>query len=282
MSDAPDRAEKDIRLVPVPPGGPARRTLLDGRTWLRYSVSVWDDIVKSKDERSYKHPAMFPRALTDRLIEVFGFVRHGLILDPFMGSGSTMCSAYAYNLPSVGFEISREYVLLTRQRLAEIGGGEAENYPVIIQDDSGKLLRYVQPETVSLCVTSPPYWDILNQRRTADSKPIRNYGSNLHDLSSIKDYGRFLDALQGVFSQVYTTMVPGAYCVVVVMDIRKKADFFPLHMDLSLKLREVGFTLDDIIVWDRRQEYNNLRPLGYPYVFRVNKVHEFLLIFQKR
>jgi hypothetical protein len=49
-----------------------------------------------------------------------------------------------------------------------------------------------------------------------------------------------------------------------------------------LKLREVGFTLDDIIIWDRRREYNNLRPLGYPTVFRVNKVHEFILIFQKR
>ena len=53
-------------------------------------------------------------------------------------------------------------------------------------------------------------------------------------------------------------------------------------MDITTKLREIGFTLDDIIIWDRRQEYNNLRPLGYPNVFRVNKVHEFILIFQKR
>jgi hypothetical protein len=35
-------------------------------------------------------------------------------------------------------------------------------------------------------------------------------------------------------------------------------------------------------VWNRQAEYNNLRPLGYPAVFRVNKVHEYLLIMQKR
>jgi hypothetical protein len=46
-------------------------------------------------------------------------------------------------------------------------------------------------------------------------------------------------------------------------------------------MQELGFIYDDLILWDRRQEYNNLRPLGYPYKFRINKVHEFLLIFQK-
>ena len=65
------------------------------------------------------------------------------------------------------------------------------------------------------------------------------------------------------------------------MDLRKKNFFYPLHIDISSIMNTIGFVLDDIIIWDRRQEYNNLRPLGYPYVFRVNKVHEFLLIFKK-
>ena len=37
----------------------------------------------------------------------------------------------------------------------------------------------------------------------------------------------------------------------------------------------------DLIVWDRRWDYNFLRPLGYPAVFRINKIHEYILIFQK-
>jgi len=46
-------------------------------------------------------------------------------------------------------------------------------------------------------------------------------------------------------------------------------------------MQAIGFIYDDIIIWDRRHEYNNMRPLGYPAVFRVNKAHEFILIFQK-
>ena len=47
-------------------------------------------------------------------------------------------------------------------------------------------------------------------------------------------------------------------------------------------MSEIGFELEDIMIWDRQHEYNNMKTLGYPYVFRVNKVHEFMLIFWKR
>jgi len=65
------------------------------------------------------------------------------------------------------------------------------------------------------------------------------------------------------------------------MDIRKGCEFFPFHSDLATEMQRIGYIFDDIIIWDRSLEYNNLRPLGYPAVFRVNKVHEYLLIFQK-
>ena len=65
------------------------------------------------------------------------------------------------------------------------------------------------------------------------------------------------------------------------MDIRKKDKFFPLHIDLTISLQSIGYLLDDIIIWDRQSEYNNMRPLGYPYKFRINKVHEYVLIFIK-
>jgi len=65
------------------------------------------------------------------------------------------------------------------------------------------------------------------------------------------------------------------------MDIRKKNRFYPYHADFAQRMEEIGFVFDDLIIWDRRHEYNNLRPLGYPSVFRINKVHEFILIFQK-
>jgi DNA modification methylase len=252
---------------------------LDGKTWLRYSISIWDD-VKTSEERAYGHPAMFPCAMTDKLLEIFNRGR-GIVLDPFMGGGSTICSAYSKDMPSVGFELSGEYLELTKKRLEGIQGAP-EYYPRLINDSSSNILQYLAPESVGFCVTSPPYWDILSQKHTADGKTIRNYGNDPDDLGNIERYDDFLGRLQAIFQKVYVALEARAYCIVVVMDIRKKSVFYPLHMDVTGKMLEIGFTFDDIIIWDRRQEYNNLRPLGYPSVFRINKVHEFILIFQKR
>jgi len=254
---------------------------LDGRTWLRYSISIWDDLVKTPEERRFGHPAMFPIALTDRLVRIFYRGRSGLILDPFLGSGSTVCSAYRKGIPSAGFELVPEFLEMTRRRLSQIEGPR-ECYPQLYQVDCRFLADYLAPESVGLCITSPPYWNILRQRRSADGKPERNYGDILEDLGNIPDYRDFLGALGNVFKQVWPCLKPGAYCIVVVMDVRKGSTFYPLHMDLVPVMRGIGFELDDLIVWDRRQEYNNLRPLGYPYVFRVNKIHEFILIFRKK
>lgn len=90
-----------------------------------------------------------------------------------------------------------------------------------------------------------------------------------------------MNALAEIFRSVLVALKPRKYCVVVVMDLRKKDKFYPFHSDLARKMEEIGFLFDDLIIWDRRHEYNNMRPLGYPYVFRINKAHEYILIFQK-
>ncbi len=72
------------------------------------------------------------------------------------------------------------------------------------------------------------------------------------------------------------------YYILNVMDIRKNGDFYPLHHDASQVILEGGaMSLEDIIIWDRQIEYNSMRPLGYPYKFIINKVHEYLLVFRK-
>lgn len=254
-----------------------RANQLNGRDWLRYSISIWSDIRKTPEELALEHPALFPQALVERLLACFTHPADQIILDPFAGAGSTLLAACAAGRQAVGLELNPDYVALARRRLADAG----HTTFALHQADARRLLEHVAPASVDFCVTSPPYWDILRQRRTADGKKARHYGDGDGDLGSIDDYGRFLDELDLVFTAVHAALRPGAYCVVVVMDLRKKSRFFPLHADLATRMQEIGFVYDDLILWDRRQEYNNLRPLGYPYKFRINKVHEFVLIFQK-
>ncbi|MEM4204032.1 MAG: site-specific DNA-methyltransferase [Candidatus Methanomethylicaceae archaeon] len=258
---------------------------LDGATWTRYSISVWSDIRKTSEEISLKHPAMFPQALAGRLIECFS--RRGMtVLDPFLGVGSTLVAAKRLGRHGIGIELNPEYAEIAQRRLNTVSldqlwsPEELGSYKVIV-DDAHHLDRHVAPQQVDLVVTSPPYWDILLEKRTADYRPIRHYGGEERDLGKIRDYHRFLEALRRIFSKVLVALRPKGYCCVVVMDIRKQDRFYPYHSDFAEVMQDIGFKYDDLIIWDRRHEYNNLRPLGYPSVFRINKVHEYILIFKK-
>lgn len=250
---------------------------LDGATWLRLSLSVWRDIRKTPEEIALRHPAMFPKALAKRLIECFTTREDTTILDPFMGVGSTPIAAAELGKIGIGVELSEEYVLKAQQRPIEAGLPP----PRFIRDDARNLARHIAPESVDLVVTSPPYWDVLLRKRTADRKAVRHYGATVGDLGTISHYRQFLLAIQDIFGQVWVTLKQGKYCCVIVMDIRKGSRFYPLHMDVVDRLQRLPFLLDDIIIWDRTHEYNNLVPLGYPAVFRVNKVHEYIMIFRK-
>ncbi len=256
---------------------PPRCNDLDGKRWLQNSISVWSDLRKTAEEQRLKHPAQFPIALAERLIESFlPATGDHVILDPFCGSGSTLVAAQRRGKQGVGIELSAEYVQLVQQRLGLLDAGI-----VIHHASATELSQHIANESIDLCVTSPPYWNILGQKRTADYKTVRHYGNHDGDLGTFPEYEAYLDALADVFRQVFAAMKPGAHCCINVMDLRKKDRFYPLHSDLARCLETEGYRLDDLIIWNRQADYNSLRPLGYPAVFRINKVHEYILLMQK-
>lgn len=259
--------------------------VLDGKRWIQNSISVWSDVRKTAEETRLKHPAMFPIMLADRLIETFLDPEAETVLDPFLGSGSTVLAAAARGKVGIGLELSEAYVELANARLQALSssadGPPTATQSQVHQASAWNLKTLVADDSIDLCITSPPYWNILNQRRTADMKRTRHYGNLPGDLGTIEDYEDFLDSLTQILTAVFDTLKAGAYCCVVVMDLRKKNRFFPLHSDLAARLTQVGYLYDDLIIWNRQSEYNNLRPLGFPSVFRVNKVHEYILLMQK-
>lgn len=262
-----------------------RANKLDGKTWLRYSISIWNDIRKTAEEEVLGHPAIFPTQLVTRLIKCFTTDEDKVIFDPFVGVGSTVVAAHRLGKTGVGIDIEPNFVEKGLRRLGgvfdETGKLTQDTGSAIYCDDAKNLLKYVSPESVDMVITSPPYWDILMQKRTADYKKTRHYGEIKADLGKIQDYSEFLKELKGVFGLVYKVLKDGKYCCIVVMDLRKKDKFYPYHSDVTKFMAEIGFIFDDIIIWDRRLEYSNLRPLGYPSRFRINKAHEYILIFRK-
>jgi DNA modification methylase len=281
----------------------SRRTPLDGKTWLRYSISVWEDIEKSPEEKALRHPALYPSALVERLLDCYVW-QPGIVLDPFLGSGSSLLAALKKGHSGVGVEIVPDFARMALQRLKAsahpslFGDGqepvirlvtraERLSFPVdrqtliVVRDDARSLSAYLEEESVDFLVTSPPYWVIHRRPRTADAKKPRPYSDIPQDLGNVERYEDFLEQLGKIFAIAYRLLKPAAFCVVNVMDLRYGARFIPYHVDVLNLLVNQGFQPQDIIIWNRAREYNNLRPLGYPHKFIVNKVHEYLLVFRK-
>ena len=262
-----------------------RMNNLTGKEWLQYSFSIWRDIVKTSAERATKHPALFPQALVERLIKLYLRDPGSVVLDPFMGIGSTMLAAMNQGMQGFGVDLSQEYYKISNKRISNFPPELQENSKIVLpktfNKDSRHLSDFIEANSVDLVVTSPPYWDILNQKRTADGKVIRNYSNDKSDLGNIADYEEFLQDLKLVFAEVYKVIKPGSRCISIVMDLRKKDKFFPLHEDQTRIMREIGFSLDEYVIWDRQRDYNNMKTLGYPYVYRFNRIHEFICIYKK-
>lgn len=80
------------------------------RAWFR---QIWDDI---SGEPKAGHPAPFPLALADRLVRMFSFVGD-TVIDPFVGTGTTMIAAARAGRNSIGVDIDPTYVRMAERRI---------------------------------------------------------------------------------------------------------------------------------------------------------------------
>lgn len=82
------------------------------RKWFRL---VWDDLPGASTR---KHPAPFPVELAERLIRMFSFAGD-TVLDPFVGTGTTMIAAARSGRNSIGIEVDPHYWKMASKRIAE-------------------------------------------------------------------------------------------------------------------------------------------------------------------
>jgi adenine-specific DNA-methyltransferase len=78
----------------------------------------WGSVWRFPIERERNHPAQKPEALMGQIVGISS--RHGdLILDPFMGSGTTLVSAKRYGRRAIGIELEEKYCEIAAKRLAQ-------------------------------------------------------------------------------------------------------------------------------------------------------------------
>ena len=93
-----------------------RRSTITRDEFLEYTRSVW--YMPAESAKKVKHPAPFPVELPYRLIKLYTFSSE-IVLDPFMGSGTTAIAALKTGRYFVGYEINPEYVKVAEERIRE-------------------------------------------------------------------------------------------------------------------------------------------------------------------
>jgi modification methylase len=133
--------------------------------------------------------------------------------------------------------------------------------------------------SVDLIVTSPPYW-VSPQDRLLAPALLKDRMD-----ATPADYPALLDLLARCFAECLRVLKPGGICCVNVASTIVKEQFFPLPYHLVSHLESVGFRVKDTIIWRRWRGWDHRGGIviqnPYPGYYRPNRVHEYVLIFEK-
>ena len=115
------------------------------KEWIKQQLGVWQVYYEGRDMRNKKvHPATFPIALSSKVISLFTHEGE-LVLDPFVGSGTTLVSARDLNRNAVGFDLKQEYVDVCNERLMSDTLFN-DSKQVAICDDALNIQEYLKSE----------------------------------------------------------------------------------------------------------------------------------------
>jgi DNA modification methylase len=263
---------------------------LSAKEWIKAQLGVWQFTYEKRDIRNKDiHPATFPIALAKRVIELFTH-KGELVLDPFVGSGTTLIAAQDLNRNAIGFDLQEKYIQLCDERLNSNSNLFTDSWQMAIQDDARNIKSWILPETVSLIWTSPPYANLLNRRRTNKSRrdrdngqlgKIEQYSQDKRDLGTLP-IEEFTLAIGDIFEDLLPLLRPKAHCVINVPDMWWENTRVTIHVSLIEEMRKRGYELRNIIIWDRTNVVNNIGIFGYPSNYiTMGVTFEYLLDFWK-
>jgi DNA modification methylase len=258
------------------------------KEWLKCQLGVWQFTYSGRDIRDKEiHPATFPISLARKVIELFTH-KGELVLDPFVGSGTTLVASQDLGRNSVGFDLQKKYINLAESRLKENTQLFSDAKQIAICEDALNISHYLPHESVSLIFTSPPYANLLNRKRKNKSRRNRNndqlgkieqYSQDQRDLGTMS-LEEYTVKMGDIFERLFPLMRPKAHCVINVPDMWWDNHRITIHVSLIEELRRRGYELRNIIIWDRTNIVNQIGIFGWPSNYiTMGVTFEYLLDF---
>jgi hypothetical protein len=259
---------------------------LDPRAWLKFQKSWFVHNPPPRRKDVARHPAKYPETLAQEFIEFFT-KRGQTVLDPMVGTGSTLVACLRSGRHGVGIDLNPTYVdlarLVTADEREKLGRSAAGLRADALQGDASRLADFNLPP-IDYVLTSPPYWDMLRARGARTQRGRRAspdldvfYSDDPADLGNIPDYDLFLRRLVAIYAGMRSALRPGAYLTVIVKNVKKGGRVYPLAWDLARHLSDT-YTLKDERIWC--QDDIRLAPYGLGNAWVSNTFHHYCLQFR--
>lgn len=200
------------------------------------------------------------------------------VLDPFLGSGTTLMECMRLERNGVGIELSAKVADIARANIEKDGSENGSSREILVGDSGNPdiLLELKRRGigSVQLIIMHPPYWDIIK------------FSEDSNDLSGAKSVENFLHMFGNIVENTYKILDKGRYLVLVMGDKYAKGEWIPLGFYAMNEVMKRGYSLKSIVVKNfnatkgkRVQEdlwrYRAL--VGGFYVFK----HEYIFLFRK-
>lgn len=263
---------------------------LNPTQWLKFQKSWFIHNPSPRKKEVLRHPAKFPETLAGEFIEFFS--KSGqVILDPMVGTGSTLIAALRLNRHSYGIELNQIYADIAQSRIKQertLGtSGQNNIIAEVINGDAMKidqLFKQYNIPKIHYVLTSPPYWNMLHARGAATQKERRTkpeldviYSEDPNDLGNISNYTDFLQSIFHVFQNIKPFLHRNAYITIIIKNIKKKGKVYPLAWDLAQYLNKI-YVLKDEKIW--LQDNQKLTPYGLGNAWVSNTFHHYCLQFR--
>lgn len=192
-----------------------------------------------------------------------------LILDPMVGSGTTLIEAKLLHRNAVGIDINKEAVTLTEKALKFDYKSNAKQS---VDVGDARELSLFDDSQFDLIITHPPYLNIVKY----------SDGENKNDLSSISSLPKFCGEMEKVAKELFRVLKPNRYCAILIGDTRKSQHYVPISYNVLQLFLNVGFALKEEIIkaqhnctYSRKWE---IKAKEYKFYLIM---HEHLFVFRK-
>jgi DNA modification methylase len=216
-----------------------------------------------------KYRGNFAPQVARNLIEKYSSVNE-YILDPMVGSGTTLIEAKLLNRNAIGFDINPNAVSITQKALDF--DNQDTNCKQIVKLGDARDITEIKDSSIDLIIFHPPYLNIIEYSK----------GEIKEDLSNISNVEKFFNEIEIIAKELYRVLKPNKYCAVLIGDTRKSQHYVPLSYFLFQRFIKSNFIIKEEIIktqhnctYSKRWE-TSANNYGFYLI-----MHEHLFIFRK-